>query len=80
MLSNVTFRPRSNPFQFYLKQKDGPNTKWECESYQDGNEKINSLSDQGIPEKISNRCGLLHAIDNFYVFMCMIEKSLLISK
>ena len=33
--------------------------------------KINSLFDQGIPEKISNRCGLLHAIDNF-LFMCMI--------
>ena len=32
--------------------------------------KINSLSDQGIPEKISNRCGLLHAIENF---MCLCE-------
>ena len=38
--------------------------------------KKNSLSDQQIPEKINNRCGLLHAIDNF-MFMCMIEKTCL---
>ena len=38
-------------------------------------EEINSLSYQGIPEKISNRCGLLHAIDNSMCLCAWLKKA-----